>query len=186
MIFLNQLNWTSAVYARMLTVLFSSTVKKVFVFPSTTIVKVSKKTLVGLSFFFKEHSLCCYSQLLDIAAEDTPKRTNRFRISYIFSSVVYAHKILLSLTAHELHYLPSLWTIFFSAGWLEREIWDLYGLYFFGHFDLRRILTDYGFLGHPLRKDFPLSGFSEIYYALDRNGIIVVPVEFSQSFRIFR
>jgi len=165
--------------------LLSIIIKKTFVLTTTLIMKVTHKTLVRLSFFFKNHSLCCYSQLVDIAAEDTPKHMNRFRITYIFSSTVYTHKVLLTLTAHELQYLPSLVTIFFSAGWLEREIWDLYGLYFFGNFDLRRILTDYGFLGHPLRKDFPLSGFSEIYYALDRSGIVVVPIELAQAYRVF-
>jgi len=100
----------------MLHSLLSLIIKKTFVLATTLIMKVTSKTLVGLSFFFKNHSLCHYSQLLDIAAEDTPKHTNRFRVNYIFSSVVYANKLLVTLTAHELQYLPSLLTIFFSAG----------------------------------------------------------------------
>jgi len=110
------------VYAQMLYNLLSIIIKKTFVLTTTLFMKVTKKTLVGLSVFFKNHSLCRYSQLLDIAAEDTPKHTTRFRITYIFSSILYANKILLSLTASELQYLPSLLTVFFSAGWLERGI----------------------------------------------------------------
>ena len=99
------------------------TVKKAFLMSSATIIfKVSSKVLVSLSFFLKKHSLGCYSQLIDVAAEDTPKHKNRFRITYIVSSLVYSNKILMSITAHELQYLPSLLLLFFSAGWLEREI----------------------------------------------------------------
>jgi len=170
----------------MLSNILVTLIKKAFILgTSIGIIKTSKKQLIGLSFFLKNHSLSNQTQLVDIAVEDTPKHKNRFRINYIFSSILYSHKILLTITAHELHYLPSLSSIFFSAGWLEREVWDLFGLYFFGNFDLRRILTDYGFLGHPLRKDFPLSGFSEIYYALDRGGIVNVPIELMQAYRIF-
>jgi NADH:ubiquinone oxidoreductase subunit C len=182
----NQLRWIEMFYAQMLFTILFTLIKEILILSTlTTVIKTSKKQLVGLSFFLKKHSLLNYTQLLDIVAEDTPKHKNRFRISYVLSSFLYSHKLLISLTAHELHYLPSLIVIFFSAGWLEREVWDLFGLYFVGNFDLRRILTDYGFLGHPLRKDFPLSGFSEIYYALDRGGIVTVPIELTQAYRIF-
>jgi len=149
------------------------------------VLKSSIKSLLPLTLFLKKHSLSCYSQLVDIATEDTPKQRNRFRINYILSSLLYGHKVIVTLSAHELQYIPSLVPLFLSAGWLEREVLDLYGLYFCGNLDLRRILTDYGFSGHPLRKDFPLSGFSEIYYSLDHNRIVVAPIELAQAYRIF-
>jgi len=101
----------------MLSNILVTLIKKAFILgTSIGIIKTSKKQLIGLSFFLKNHSLSNQTQLVDIAVEDTPKHKNRFRINYIFSSILYSHKILLTITAHELHYLPSLSSIFFSAG----------------------------------------------------------------------
>jgi|SRR6185437_9377242 len=113
----NQIHWTENFYLQMLSNILVTLIKKAFILgTSIGIIKTSKKQLIGLSFFLKNHSLSNQTQLVDIAVEDTPKHKNRFRINYIFSSILYSHKILLTITAHELHYLPSLSSIFFSAG----------------------------------------------------------------------
>ena len=120
--FVSRLNWFVGFYATAVHKILGTTIKSIFVLTATVVVKTTKKNLMPLSMFLKKHSLCCYSQLIELATEDTPNYKNRFRINYIFSSFVYGHKIILSLTAHELQYIPSLVAVFLSAGWLEREV----------------------------------------------------------------
>lgn len=180
-----QIDWFSKSYAKFLKNIGFSTIKKIFILKTNIVIKTSNNRLVTILLFLKNHSLCLYKQLIDIAAEDTPKHKNRFRLNYILSSILYNHRVIVSLNTNELTYLPSVTKIFSSAGWLEREVWDLYGIFFTGNTDLRRILTDYGFSGHPLRKDFPLTGFHEIYYSLEKKRILTEPVELAQEYRIF-
>ena len=149
------------------------------------IIKTYGAVLRVVLLALKQHSLLAFSQLIDIAAEDTPKHKKRFRVNYILSSLLYNTKIIVSTLTDEITYLPSITNIFPSAGWLEREAWDLLGIYFHGNAEMRRILTDYGFSGHPLRKDFPMTGFNEVYYSLDKKRIVTVPVELAQEYRIF-
>lgn len=113
--------------------------------------------------FLRDHQNALYTQLADITAVDVPKRVYRFELVYNLLSMVYNARIRVKTYADELTPIDSATAIFSSANWLEREIWDMYGVFFSNHPDLRRILTDYGFEGHPLRKDFPLSGYVEIY-----------------------
>jgi len=181
----DQTNWLNVIYSASIQAVVGRLVKNSFILATFFVLKTSIKELFSLSLFMKAHSLSRFSQLIDIATEDAPKRKNRFRVNYILSSFGYSNKLIITLVVRELQYIPSLASLFSSAGWLEREVWDLYGVYFSGNTDLRRILTDYGFSGHPLRKDFPLSGFSEIYYSLEQNRIVVVPIELAQAYRVF-
>jgi NADH:ubiquinone oxidoreductase subunit C len=109
---------------------------------------------------------------------------NRFQIIYNFLSIRYFLRLFCSF-AFTVFKLPSLYSVFNSASWLEREVWDLFGIFFFKHKDLRRILTDYGFEGFPLRKDFPLTGYIELRYSEEALGIVYEPVELTQEFRVF-
>lgn len=178
-------NWCSNAFAHYLFYTLSLNSANIFVLEGGFIIKCTPKTLQYVLLFFKKHTLCLYKQLIDIAVEDTPKYKQRFRINYILSSLQYASKFIISVVTDELNYLPSVAWIFSSAGWLEREVWDLFGIYFRQHPNLRRILTDYGFPCHPLRKDFPLSGFVEIYYSLGKKRIVTEPVELAQEYRVF-
>lgn len=180
-----QLKWVNHYFAQQLNQLLSSVVKAILVNVDTIVLKTTAKHLVTTLIFLKTYSQARYTQLIELVIEDMPTYTNRFRVIYVLSSFVQTHKLLVSLTANELSYLPSVLSVFTGAGWLEREAWDLYGLYFCGNLDLRRILTDYGFTAHPLRKDFPLTGFSEVYYSLEQKRIANCPVELTQEFRIF-
>jgi NADH dehydrogenase (ubiquinone) Fe-S protein 3 len=183
--FLKKQNWLLKNYAKSLKVALPLVLKRIFILKQDIKIKTSRKYMPLALYFLKLHSLCKYTQLIDIATEDSPKRKNRFRINYILSSIIYNTKIIVSIITNELTYVPSIIKIFKSAGWLEREVWDMYGIYFTGNSELRRILTDYGFSGHPLRKDFPLTGFTEISYSLSRKKIVIEPVELTQEFRNF-
>jgi NADH:ubiquinone oxidoreductase subunit C len=125
------------------------------------------------------------TMLIDIIIADFPARANRFEITYCFLSIKYSERVYLKLFVNELTAVPSLSNIFSSANWLEREAWDLYGVMFRNHYDLRRILTDYGFFGHPLRKNFPLTGFSELRYDDATRRVVSEPLSLIQEMRLF-
>jgi len=137
--------------------------------------------------FLKNHTGTRCKQLLDITAIDYPTREKRFEVAYQLLSFEHNSRIrvktLLGGSGDE--GVPSAVPLFSSANWLEREVWDMYGIYFAGHPDLRRILTDYGFQGHPLRKDFPLSGFVECRYDASKKRVVTEPVQLTQEFRQF-
>ena len=135
--------------------------------------------------FFKKHTLCQYKQLIEIAVVDSIGKRYRFSIHYLFLSVRFQNRLRVLIETDEVTPITSLEFVYINANWLEREVWDLYGIYFRRHSDLRRILTDYGFLGHPLRKDFPLTGFEEIYYNESQKKIIYEKVELTQEFRTY-
>ena len=135
--------------------------------------------------FLKLHSTAQYKILADMTAVDYPEKEKRFEVVYNLLSVSFNSRIRVKTYVNEMTALPTVSTIFPCANWLEREIWDMYGIYFTQHNDLRRILTDYGFEGHPLRKDFPLNGYISVRYD-DVNKIVVCePTELSQEFRTF-
>jgi NADH-quinone oxidoreductase subunit C len=123
--------------------------------------------------------------LVDIAVYDRPGKRYRFTILYHLLSINYGKRIKSLVQTDELTDLPSSTSLYSSAGWQEREVWDLFGIYFTNHLDLRRILTDYGFSGFPLRKDFPLTGFLEVFYSDEQKRVVYQPVELSQEFRNF-
>ncbi|XP_072942821.1 NADH dehydrogenase [ubiquinone] iron-sulfur protein 3, mitochondrial [Epargyreus clarus] len=135
--------------------------------------------------FMKDHHNAQFANLVDIAGMDVPTRANRFEIIYNLLSLRFNARIRVKTYADELTPVDSADEIFKAANWYEREIWDMYGVFFANHPDLRRILTDYGFEGHPFRKDFPLSGYVELRYDDEQKRVVVEPLELAQEFRRF-
>ncbi len=129
-----------------------------------------------------EHS---YQQLMEIAGADYPSRPERFEVVYMLLSLTKNSRIMVKVTASETTPVPTATTLWPNAGWLEREVFDMYGVVFAGNMDLRRILTDYGFEGHPFRKDFPLTGYVELRYSEEEKRVVYEPVELAQDFRQF-
>ena len=126
-----------------------------------------------------------YQQLMEIAGADYPERAERFDVCYHLLSVTKNHRLRVKVMTDEDHAVPSVTQIWPVAGWLEREVFDMYGVLFEGNTDLRRILTDYGFEGYPLRKDFPLTGFVEVRYDDEQKRVVYEPVKLNQEFRNF-
>ncbi len=126
-----------------------------------------------------------YQQLMDIAGVDYPQRAERFEVVYMLLSLTKNHRIIVKCRAAEDTPVPTVTTLWHNAGWLEREVFDMYGVLFEGNTDLRRILTDYGFQGHPFRKDFPLTGYQEVRYSEEAKRVVYEPVELPQDFRTF-
>jgi len=126
-----------------------------------------------------------YQQLMEIAGVDYPTRAERFDVVYMLLSLTKNHRIMVRVRAAEDTPVPTVTTLWPNAGWLEREVFDLYGVIFEGNTDLRRILTDYGFEGHPFRKDFPLTGYQELRYSEEEKRVVYEPVELAQDFRTF-
>ena len=126
-----------------------------------------------------------YQQLMEIAGADYPDRAERFEIVYMLLSLTKNHRVMVKTTASESTPVPTVTTLWPVAGWLEREVFDLYGVIFAGNQDLRRILTDYGFEGHPFRKDFPLTGYVELRYSEEDKRVVYEPVKLAQDLRSF-
>ena len=126
-----------------------------------------------------------YQQLMEIAGADYPERAERFEVVYMLLSVTKNHRIMVKLSTDENTPVPTVTMLWPVAGWLEREVFDMYGVIFDGNTDLRRILTDYGFEGHPFRKDFPLTGYTELRYSEEEKRVVYEPVELAQDFRSF-
>jgi len=147
---------------------------------------VSPSYLVSFVDFLKTDPSCSFSSLVDITAIDHPERVNgRFDVVYHFLSMYQNHRIRVKAAVREDEMVPSLTSIHPSANWFEREIFDMFGILFSGHPDLRRILTDYGFRGHPLRKDFPTTGYTEVRYDEAQKRVIYEPVKLVQEYRQF-
>jgi NADH-quinone oxidoreductase subunit C len=126
-----------------------------------------------------------YQQLMEIAGVDYPSRPERFEVVYMLLSLTKNHRIMVKCTAGEGTPVPTVTTLWPNAGWLEREVFDMFGVLFAGNTDLRRILTDYGFEGHPFRKDFPLTGYTELRYSEDEKRVVYEPVDLPQDLRLF-
>lgn len=135
--------------------------------------------------FLRDHVNSQFKVLSSISGSDFPERKNRFEVSYDLLSIRFNNRIRIKTYVSEVESIESCTSIFNSANWWEREIWDLFGVFFSNHPDLRRILTDYGFHGHPLRKDFPLSGYVEVRYDDSVNRVVCEPLELTQEFRSF-
>ena len=135
--------------------------------------------------FLKNHTNTQFKMLIDITAVDYPSRSSRFEVVYQLLSIHYNARIRVKTNVDELTPIESVSSLFPSANWFERETWDMFGVCFLNHPDLRRILTDYGFEGHPLRKDFPVSGYVEFRYDDSKKRVISEPVELAQEFRYF-
>ncbi len=141
--------------------------------------------LIDVLVFLKNDTLTKFKQLIDITAVDYPEETERFKIVYLLLSHEFNSRIIISYSINENEVIPSITEIFPSANWMEREVFDMYGIKFKDHPDLRRILTDYNFDGYPLRKDFPLTGHNEVRYSEDEKKVIYEPVKLEQNYRNF-
>ena len=148
-------------------------------------VDVNVENLTSTILFLKTNDKCRFKQLIDITAVDYPGREKRFKIVYLLLSHENNLRIIISVHIDETVIVPSITKIFPSANWMEREVFDMYGISFKGHPDLRRILTDYGFEGYPLRKDFPLTGHTEVRYSEAKKKVISEPVKLDQEYRDF-
>ena len=148
-------------------------------------VDVNVENLTSTILFLKTNDKCRFKQLIDITAVDYPGREKRFKIVYLLLSHENNLRIIISVHIDETVIVPSIAKIFPSANWMEREVFDMYGISFKEHPDLRRILTDYGFDGYPLRKDFPLTGHTEVRYSEEKKKVIYEPVELDQEYRDF-
>jgi NADH/F420H2 dehydrogenase subunit C len=146
---------------------------------------VLNKHLFFVSNFIKLHIGCQYNLLSCISGVDILNYKYRFVVVYDLLSLTYNSRIRIKLFVNEITAVPSLIGVYINSNWWEREVWDMYGILFLGHPDLRRILTDYGFEGHPMRKDFPLSGYVEVRYDETKKRIILEPVELTQEYRLF-
>jgi len=148
-------------------------------------IEVDVENIVSTILFLKTNEKCKFKQLIDITAVDYPQKEKRFKIVYLLLSHENNLRIIISMNIDEKLTIPSIAKVFPSANWMEREVFDMYGISFKDHPDLRRILTDYGFEGHPLRKDFPLTGHTEVRYSEEKKKVISEPVKLDQEYRNF-
>jgi NADH-quinone oxidoreductase subunit C len=148
-------------------------------------VTTRKDGLISFLTFLRDDAQCRFTTLLDICGADYPAREKRFEVVYHFLSMPLNQRVRVKVRAGEDEAVPSASGVWPAANWFEREAFDLYGIVFSGHPDLRRILTDYGFSGHPLRKDFPLTGFVEVRYDDEQKRVVYEPVKLTQEFRKF-
>ena len=146
---------------------------------------VERDKIVEVLTFLRDDTSCLFEVLIDICGVDWPARPNRFDVVYHLLSPRLNQRIRLKLQTDELTPVPSTVGVFSASDWFEREAYDMYGILFSGHPDLRRILTDYGFQGYPLRKDFPLTGYVEVRYDDEQKRFVYEPVELTQEFRSF-
>jgi NADH-quinone oxidoreductase subunit C len=146
---------------------------------------VRRESLIKVATFLRDDPAALFKILVDVCGVDYPERSDRFDAVYHLLSTRYNSRIRLKVVTNETTPVPSLVGVFPTAGWFEREAFDLYGILFDGNPDLRRILTDYGFEGHPLRKDFPLTGFVEVRYDEEQKRVVYDPVKLTQEFRSF-
>ena len=141
--------------------------------------------IADLLHFLKTDQNCRFEQLIALTASDWPADANRFEVVYCMLSLKFNRRIIVKIRTNEDTPVPSVGQVYKSAGWYEREVWDMFGVKFAGHPDLRRILTDYGFEGHPLRKDFPLTGYYEVRYDNEAKKVVYEAVDMQQEFRTF-
>lgn len=146
---------------------------------------IERGAIVDVATFLRDDAKCRFISFTDVTAVDYPERDERFDVVYHFMSPHLNQRIRVKLTTDDVTPVPSITGVFRGADWFERETYDLYGVLFSGHDDLRRILTDYGFDGHPLRKDFPVTGFVQVKYDEERKRVVYEPVKLMQEFRTF-
>ncbi|WP_415285223.1 NADH-quinone oxidoreductase subunit C [Candidatus Pelagibacter sp. Uisw_130] len=148
-------------------------------------INIDNEDLTDVTLFIKSNENTKFRQLIDITVVDYPENAQRFKVVYLFLSHEFNQRIILSYLISENEVIPSLTPIYPAANWMEREVFDMYGVKFKDHPDMRRILTDYGFEGHPLRKDFPLTGHTEVRYSEEQKKVISEPVKLEQNYRNF-
>ena len=148
-------------------------------------IEINKENLIDVILFIKTNKDTKFRQLIDLTVVDYPENSQRFKVVYLFLSHEFNQRMVLSYYINENEVIPSITSIFPAANWMEREVFDMYGVNFKDHPDLRRILTDYGFEGHPLRKDFPLTEQQEFRYNNKKKKVIKEPVKLEQNYRNF-
>ncbi len=163
----------------------AQSVTKVEIIHGELIVWVPRGAIVPALTFLRDDRRCNFRILADLTAVDYPDRPERFEIVYNLLSMTYNRRIRVKTTTDEDTPVPSVTGVYSAAGWYEREVWDMFGVFFSDNPDLRRILTDYGFEGHPLRKDFPLTGYVEVRYDEEQKRVVYEPVKLKQEFRSF-
>ena len=176
----NLINLEKKINSELTTKINSSIVKHNQIYLS-----IDSNDIIDVILFMKTNENTKFRQLIDITAVDFPEKEQRFRIVYLLLSHEYNTRVLIEFDISDGEKVPSLTKIFPSANWMEREVFDMYGIDFKDHPDLRRILTDYGFEGFPLRKDFPLTGHNEVRYSEESKKVIYEPVKLEQNYRNF-
>jgi NADH-quinone oxidoreductase subunit C len=163
----------------------ASKIKKSLITFGELLIETSDEELIDVIYFLKSHDKLKFRQLIDIAGVDYPEEEKRFKLIYLFLSHEKNIRIKISINFEIGKKIPTITKIYPSANWMEREVFDMYGIEFSNHPDLRRILTDYNFEGYPLRKDFPLTGFNEVRYSEKDKKVIYEPVKLEQNYRDF-
>ncbi|MBD1150395.1 NADH-quinone oxidoreductase subunit C [Pelagibacterales bacterium SAG-MED29] len=163
----------------------ASKIQKSIIEQNEFLIEIDESDLIEVVQFLKSNEKSKFRQLIDIAGVDYPEEEKRFQLVYLFLSHENNNRIKISIRFQIDQIISSITKIFPSANWMEREVFDMYGIKFKNHPDLRRILTDYGFKGHPLRKDFPLTGFNEVRYSEKEKKVIYEPVKLEQNYRNF-
>jgi NADH-quinone oxidoreductase subunit C len=163
----------------------TSKIKKTTISFNELLIDTSEEELINVIIFLKSHDKLKFRQLIDIAGVDYPEEEKRFSLIYLMLSHEKNIRIKVSINFEIGKKIPTLTKVYPSANWMEREVFDMYGVEFIDHPDLRRILTDYNFEGHPLRKDFPLTGFTEVRYSEKEKKVIYEPVKLEQNYRDF-
>ncbi len=176
----NLINLEKKINSELTTKINSSRVKHNQIYLS-----IDSNDIIDVILFMKTNENTKFRQLIDITAVDFPEKEQRFRIVYLLLSHEFNTRVLIEFDISEGEKVPSLTKIFPSANWMEREVFDMYGIDFKDHPDLRRILTDYGFKGYPLRKDFPITGHNEVRYSEESKKVIYEPVKLEQNYRNF-
>ena len=148
-------------------------------------VETTGDDIVRVLKFLRDDASCQFKSLMDVCGVDYPEQEKRFEVNYNLLSYKHNQRIRIKVRTDEGTPVPSVSTVFPTASWFERECWDMYGVFFSEHPDLRRLLTDYGFEGHPLRKDFPLTGYVEVRYDDEQKRVVYEPVKLTQAFRSF-
>jgi len=171
-------------FKQYITLIFPKFVNKVSINRNQLYIDINYNFIRQFSLFLRDHSLALFKVLVDIVCIDYLSRSNRFELCYLFLSLCYCSRVNIKLYLNDLDRVGSLTFIFNNSNWYEREVWDLFGVFFNYHNDLRRILTDYGFKGFPLRKDFPLSGYVEMVFDVETEQVKYIPVKFIQEFRL--
>ena len=163
----------------------ASKINNSFIKHDNIYLSIDHEELIEVITFLKTNNETKFRQLIEITAVDYPENENRFKMIYLLLSHEYNQRIIIDYSIKENEEISSITSIFPAANWMEREVFDMYGLNFKNHPDLRRILTDYGFEGHPLRKDFPLTGHNEVRYSEEHKKVIYEPVKLEQNYRNF-
>ena len=163
----------------------TTTIKRSEINFNQLVIYIDVEDIISTILFLKTNEKCRFRQLIDITAVDYPQNEKRFKVVYLLLSHEKNLRIIINTKIDEKTTVPSITKIFPSANWMEREVFDMYGISFKDHPDLRRILTDYGFNGYPLRKDFPLTGHTEVRYSEEKKKVISEPVKLDQEYRDF-